>query len=251
MGILQLFLDSACAICDVQGTVLCRACERETRDRYVGVPASRRMPVHSLARTDGLASLPVFAAGRYDGDLQRIVLAAKRSGHPRLVSMMAALVADSLAFAGQEHRVLHRLTLVPLHSGRQTRTAAGTDLVLAIAVAAARELRLSGRRVSVGDQLRVRPSGASQKGLRRDERERNVAGKYRVGGRWSGQGSLVLFDDVMTTGASVRAADSAMIAATRVPTAAAVIAHRLPGEHRDQAGELSRMALEGARYRPP
>lgn len=266
MGILQLFVDAECAICHESGTALCTACEHSLRRQYLGVAADDRMASYEInrGRSDSLhgardllaaVMLPVYAAARYDAEIQLLVLATKKSGHPRLISLLADLAADVVAFAAQTNQIRGLITLVPLHSGPATRTATGTDLVLTLAKRAARGLRRRGHRVIVGDLLIVRPSRKTQKGLNRGDREKNASQKYRVATRTPRRGALMLFDDVMTTGASMGAADVALLHAGRVPVAAAVIAHRLSPTERTReltrTGELTRTALEAARGRSP
>jgi predicted amidophosphoribosyltransferase len=266
MGILQLFVDSECAICHESGTALCRACEHSVRRRYLNVAVAQRMASYDMKRAIGTGgdapqdpqdavSLPVFAAARYDAEIQLLILATKKSGHPRLIGLLADLATDVVAFAAQMNQVRGLITLVPLHSGPATRTATGTDLVLTLAKRAARGLRRRGHRAVVADLLMVRPSHKTQKGLNRGQRERNASQKYRVATRTQSRGALMLFDDVMTTGASMGAADLAMLHAGRLPVAAAVIAHRLAPTERTHElsgpGELTRTALEAARGRSP
>jgi len=262
MGILQLFVDAECAICHESGTALCRACEGSIRRRHVGVGADLRMASYDLQRgrsdvgdegQDSLAAvgLAVYAAARYDAEIQLLILATKKSGHPRLISLLADLATDVIAFAAHSRQIRGLLTLVPLHSGPATRTATGTDLVLLLTKRAARSLRRRGHRVIVGDLLTVRPSHKTQKGLNRGQREKNASQKYRVSARTPSRGALMLFDDVMTTGASMGAADLAMCHAGRVPAAAAVLAHRLSPTDRTRelarGRELTRTVLEAAR----
>lgn len=68
--------------------------------------------------------------------------------------------------------------------------------------------RLSGKPVNVSALKRVR-STSHQVGLTRRERERNVAGAFAVAGGCTGEiagRSILLIDDVMTTGATAEAA---------------------------------------------
>ncbi|NQU37804.1 MAG: hypothetical protein HQ526_09465, partial [Actinobacteria bacterium] len=197
MGILQLFVDTECAICQESGTALCRACELSIRGRYLGASSGQQMPPHGIPRPADLsrdatqrvvADLPVYAAAPYDAEVQLLILATKRSGHPRLISLLADLAARVVASAARAQRIFGLVTLVPLHSGPATRTATGTDLVHTLAKRVARALRRRGQRVVVGDLLEVRPSLKAQKGLNRGQREKNAAGKYRVGSRRPSRG---------------------------------------------------------------
>lgn len=133
------------------------------------------------------------------------------------------------------------MQVIPIHSGSQTRRRAGLDVSAFLARAASRELSPYGYgygcRPVVVDRLRPpRPAVTSQKGLLGAERFRNMRGTMRARVGNVGSGDFVLFDDVVTTGASMLEARRALAAVgIRVRGAACVAAVATPDSMRDAA----------------
>lgn len=147
--------------------------------------------------------------------------------------------------------------LVPVPSARGAVRARGHDPARRIALAAAGELRRTGTPARVVAVLRQRRWVADQSGLNSRERLDNLAGALEVvagGVRLLGGGPVVLVDDLMTTGASLREAARAVRAAITcggtdgtVGAASAVyprVSREGRGEHRERSMENGRnMAL--------
>ncbi|WP_427922077.1 ComF family protein [Streptomyces sp. cg40] len=103
--------------------------------------------------------------------------------------------------------------LVPVPSARGVVRARGHDPARRIALAAAGELRRSGTPARVVAVLRQRRWVADQSGLNSRQRLDNLAGALEVaagGARLLVGGQVVLVDDLMTTGASLREAARAV-----------------------------------------
>ncbi|MFG2377209.1 ComF family protein [Streptomyces sp. NPDC048504] len=103
--------------------------------------------------------------------------------------------------------------LVPVPSARSTVRARGHDPARRIALAAATELRRTGTPARVAAVLRQRRWVADQSGLNSRERMGNLDGALEVvagGARLLVGGPVVLVDDLMTTGASLREAARAV-----------------------------------------
>ncbi|MEV6544977.1 hypothetical protein [Streptomyces sp. NPDC051665] len=135
--------------------------------------------------------------------------------------------------------------LVPVPSARSTVRARGHDPARRIALAAAGELRRTGTPARVVAVLRQRRWVADQSGLNSRERMRNLDGALEVvagGARLLVGGPVVLVDDLMTTGASLREAARAVRAAIagggEVGATAAVYA-RVSREGREEHNERS------------
>ena len=103
--------------------------------------------------------------------------------------------------------------LVPVPSARSTVRARGHDPARRIALAAAGELRRTGTPARVVAVLRQRRWVADQSGLNSRQRLDNLAGALEVvagAARLLASGPVVLVDDLMTTGASLREAARAV-----------------------------------------
>lgn len=166
--------------------------------------------VHACVRC--LESPPAFSlhrsCGVYGGTLKDIILLFKYRkyaplGRPLARFAAAALGSEPGLWAGAD-----LLVPVPLHPSRRRERGFNQSRLLA------RELaRLNGLDVLDGGLAKVRNAPA-QAGLRAAERERNVVGAYVVKrpARLRGR-TVILVDDVTTTGATLRECARVLMAA--------------------------------------
>lgn len=206
---LDLFLGSSCAACGLPGRTLCRPCEDT-----LPTGGSLAMPTPTPA---GL--LPVFAGGEYDGAIRRLVNAHKERGRLALARPMgrvlAAVVAD-LAPSGP-------IVLVPVPSSRPVVRSRGHDPLLRITLAAAASLRADGRTAQVRRLLRAARRPRDQAGLGHNARSENLRGAFRAVIP-AATGPVVIVDDVVTTGATVREAQRALEQVGTLVTGTAALA---------------------------
>ena len=209
-ALLDLLLGSCCAVCGRPGRVLCPACE-EALPRRPGPAWPTPSPV-------GLA--PPLAVGEYDGALKLLVNAHKEERRFAL----ARPLGDLLAAAVEGHGPTSYdggLVLVPVPSRGAVVRRRGHDPLLRVAARAAGRLRAQGRPACVARVLRVLRRTEDQAGLGAARRAGNLAGSMgcaRIAGSWlekaAGQGDrghrVVVVDDVITTGATVREAQRAL-----------------------------------------
>lgn len=221
--LVDLLLPMDCAGCGAPDQRLCPGCRSA-----LTVPAS---PVETIAaQQELLGGLPVAAGPCYGGAVSRIVHAWKDDGRADLTGPLAIALAGAVRQlpldAGRP------LYLVPVPSSRSAVRRRGEDVALRLARAAAAQLA-RGRAGDDGEALaQVRAVAllrqarrvCDQAGLGVEERRTNVAGAYAVRSarRWPGTGrsadaaagtegaSLVVVDDVMTTGASAAEAVRAL-----------------------------------------
>ncbi len=127
----------------------------------------------------------------YEGIVRNLVTSFKRAYNPRLVAFVADELADSYVAAGWS------ATVVPVPASRSGRRTRGYDQMAAVA-------RSMKRRHSIPfwNGLRRR-GGEQQKRLNRSSRASNQASMYRLRSGLP-RGDIVILDDVVTTGATVR-----------------------------------------------
>lgn len=185
------------------------------------------------------------AVGEYAGALRLLVNAHKEQRRFALADPLG----DLLALAVLEHAPFGaglRLLLVPVPSRSAVVRRRGHDPLLRIATRAASRLRAWGVPAGVAKVLRGVRATADQAGLGAAERSRNLTGSMalRAGRpvrRLLAGARVVVVDDVVTTGATVREAQRALeeggfpvlgiaaVAATRRTTATCLVrtaAHR-------------------------
>ena len=201
---LDLVHGAACVGCAKPGRSLCADCEL-TLPRSGG-------PVRPTPCPDGLAAC--FAAGEYDDLLRAMLLGHKEHGAFSLAVPLGRVLATAAipALDRTGHTVL-----VPVPSRPAVVRARGHDPVLRMARVAARLLRRRGHEARVGQILEQRSVVHDQAGLDATERAANLSGSMGVRAalraalaRSAAPLSLLVCDDVLTTGATAREAQRAL-----------------------------------------
>ncbi len=196
-------------------------------------PAQRRDP---RPRPAGLP--PVHTAGSYRGVHRGAVLAHKERGVRSLTRplgrALAAAVQSVLDEVGAAPGTPVALVAVP--TSRAAIASRGDDTVALLAAAAAASLRRQGLPVTVVKALRPTRRRADQAGLSAAARAANLAGAFALSRRGTRRlrralgaecgGLVVVVDDIVTTGATARAAVAAL--AARGVTVAGVAAVAAP-----------------------
>ncbi|MFJ4866968.1 ComF family protein [Streptomyces sp. NPDC088757] len=221
-----LVLPVACGGCGRPRTELCPECA----EALTGTGPRRVRPAPEPA------GLPVVhAAAPYADAVREVLLAHKERGALALAGPLGGALAGAVeaaagAVAGSGGGPL---LLVPVPSSRRSVRARGHDPTRRIALAAAARLRRAGRDARVAPVLRQRRYVADQAGLGARGRLANLSGALEVvpggarllatgpaagrsAGRAAGRGTeraagtVVLVDDLMTTGASLAEAARAL-----------------------------------------
>lgn len=235
----DLVLPAECGGCGRPRAVLCERC----RTALSGAVPRGVCPVPRPA------GLPVVhAAALYADEVRAVLLAHKERGALALSRPLGEALARAVraglretarpeaarpgpgeapgAVRGHRGAVL----LVPVPSARRAVRTRGHDPALRIARAAAGALRRQGLPVSVLPALRHRRDVADQSGLDARRRLANLAGALAVVpgcDRLLREGSVVLVDDLMTTGASLaEAARAVRLASHTAPRAGALVGAR-------------------------
>lgn len=217
----DLLLGATCVGCVRPGRMLCRDCA-------AGLPQDAR-PCWPRPTPPGLAT--PWAAAEYDGLVRALVVGHKEDGMRALRRPLVSLLARAVAAALAQEPVPGPVLLVPVPSRPASVRARGDDPTRAITAGAAGRLARSGLPVGVVPLLRTRPGLVDQAGLDALARQANLAGSMwcptaslrRLGRRWS-RATLVVCDDVVTTGATAREAQRALEAVGLVVGAVAAVA---------------------------
>ena len=217
---LDLVAGSPCLGCAAPGRPWCRAC------------ASAPAPVPWCCWPDPAPAglVPPWAATPYSGPARSMVLAHKERRVLALAEPLGGLLATAVAAAlaaGPPAPVV----LVPVPSRAAGVRSRGHDATARMTRAASRALSAPGRPVVVAPLLRLRGGVLDQSGLDAAARAANLdasmacdAARLRRLARRVGCAHVVVCDDIVTTGATLREAQRALEASGVVVEAAACVA---------------------------
>lgn len=227
--LLRVVVPVRCPGCGAPDEVVCPTC----RSRLL------HGPLRCRALPDGTVAV---ASAPWRGPAARLVVAAKEAGRRDVREVLALALARAVAAAvpagpaGPGADGPGRLLLVPPPSTAASVLRRADRPTWGLACSAARLLREAGGEAVAADLLRHTRRVRDQAGLDREARADNLAGALALrtgvllgpagllrpgGGRWD----VVVVDDVLTTGATVAEAASALRAGgLRVVGAASVAA---------------------------
>lgn len=228
----DLVLPQTCDGCGLGSDGLCPACRRAL------LPSPRRVKLaHGPPEPAGC-----WAAAGYDGPVRELLIAFKERGRVGLGAPLGHTLAASVAWlltsaaaAGPPDSRWRdpAVVLVPVPSAARARRRRGYDHSLLLAGHAARHLCTVGHPARVQPVLRLARTTADQAGLDRAARlanlrgavatQRTAAEQLRDRQRATGC-SVVVVDDIVTTGATLAACVLALVDSGVVVTGGAVVA---------------------------
>ncbi len=217
-AMLDLATGAACLGCARPGRVLCPAC------RALLTPTPRQ----TMPQPPPPGLLAVFTASDYDGVMRDLVLAHKERGLHGLAVPLGQVLAHVVLGAARsvlDDTIHTPVSLVPVPSHPSVVRGRGHDPVLRIARRAAHELRRRGTPAGVRRLLGVVGRPQDQAGLGAVERHANLTGRFQGRpARSSDLSAVVIVDDVITTGATLREAQRALELVGWSPQAAVTLA---------------------------
>jgi ComF family protein len=208
-SLVDLLLPPRCGGCHLVGSWLCEICRR--RIRRLEEPLCRRCGAELESPRAGCgcrgrlrALARLRSAVAYEGPVESLVHRFKYQGWRRLADPLALLLAERLVVEGLASSWV---VAVPLHRDRQRQR--GFNQAELLAAHLRRRLALA---APPGSLIRVRPT-VPQVGNDRRHRWDNVRDAFAWHGPSLDGRSLMVVDDVATTGATLEACATALKAA--------------------------------------
>lgn len=215
VGVADLVLPGDCPCCGAPGHGVCESCQT----------ALSRAP--ELVSPKVAVGVPVFSCAPYAGVHRSAVLSAKESLRRDVLRPLGAVMAASVNKLSVEGAVLdpriEPLVLVPAPTRRSSIRQRGGDVVTAVAEYACE----FGAGLSAVAALRSSEQVADSVGLSAGQRKANLSGRVMplpASGQLRGQ-NVLLVDDVLTTGATLRESVLVLRSLGARPVAALVICH--------------------------
>jgi ComF family protein len=208
-SLFDLFFPPRCVVCKRRGAWLCAGCRRaiEPIPEPICVRCGRSAPAGRTCADCRLHPMTLHglrAAARFRDPLREAIHHFKYNGLRALATPLGDILCEAYFRYGLSADLL---APVPLHPSRQTQRGFNQAAALAQRLAARTHLT-----VASSEFLRVRNTH-SQVGLSAAQRRENVRGAFA----WHGpplQGrSILVIDDVSTTGATINSCAEALVAA--------------------------------------
>ena len=183
----QLLFPTRCFGCSAIGLSICSTCRSEWHPHYYSTHVSQ-MRVHS--------------AVIYSPTASKILLAAKENG----LKGADALITDSIVHVLERATFnQHNIRLVPIPSSATAQRRRGRSFIVDIAMRVGQETSLG-----VSDAIELTRKVRDQSGLHAKARSINMEGAFALKRGAFPRGDLILIDDVVTTGATLREAARAL-----------------------------------------
>jgi ComF family protein len=205
----DLLLGASCHGCGQPWWGICPSCRGQVASQKPFVTAPDPCP-------DGF---PVtVASSAYDRILRRVINAHKERQALILTRFLAerlALSVQALLVARPNVAPAARIVLVPIPSAARTVRQRGFDATGAMARVAARRLRVRYPMTVQSALTQARPV-ADQAGLAARARQQNLSGAFRLRKPLGTGATVILVDDLVTTGSSLTEA-ARVLRAARIP----------------------------------
>ena len=183
----QLLFPTRCFGCNVIGLPICASCESYWRPQFYSTHVAK-LQVHS-----GVIYSPIAS---------KILLAAKENGLRGADGLIINSIAHVLSLATFDN---HNIRLIPIPSSPNARRRRGRSFMVDITTTIGAQLG-----IPVSDSLELCRRVVDQSGLGASARSLNMQGAFALKTGVFPRGDLVLIDDVVTTGATLRDAQRAL-----------------------------------------
>jgi predicted amidophosphoribosyltransferase len=196
-GFESLAFDSSCIICGTRESEFCNRCRRD----WQSTPSS------ILGE-----NFPVFASIPYSETAKTIVLLAKENGVKFTQNLVITELQASVKKLICEIESPKAIHLVPIPSSRKARVRRGFDFISQITNVLAKRLNMEyeSMRFVARPMLSITKKVIDQSGLSETKRNANLFGAFEVVKPFRPTSAIIIIDDVITTGSTLREAVRAL-----------------------------------------
>ncbi len=190
--LLNLFLKPNCPLCDrTAEDVLCRYCQKQLLDSKLAKPDRYWQD-----------DLPLFAWGKYEGSVKRSIGKLKYNGHRSIGNLYGEWLGESWQ-TSELTTIYPKLIVIPIPLHSEKLVSRGFNQAELIARSFC---QVTGHKLDLS--LQRNRSTVAQFGLSKSARLENVAGAFSIDPKSSikPRMTVLLIDDIYTTGATVRSA---------------------------------------------
>lgn len=185
--LLSVFLQSRCAFCQrTTPATLCEYCQQKL--------LSHQLPKGNRLLND---NLPVFAWGKYEGQLKRAIALMKYDNKPELGRVLGELLGQ--AWLDSDLIKPRKITVVPIPLHHKKLKSRGFNQAQIIARGFC---QMTGYSLNSQALIRVRETKAMFD-LDREQRVKNLQGAFKVGNKLP-KHPVLLIDDIYTMGTTVK-----------------------------------------------
>ncbi|MCC0177740.1 ComF family protein [Waterburya agarophytonicola K14] len=186
--LLSVFLESQCPCCQkTTAHTFCKYCFNKLSSHQLKQPD----------RTGWWGETPVFAWGRYDGQLKRAIALMKYDNHPEIGIMLGKLLAKTWLASNLAKFTKISVIPIPLHHHKMKERSFNQAEKIALGFC-----QLTGYSLSSQALIRVKKTQAMFD-LSPEERIKNLQGAFRLGKK-PPQHPVLLLDDIYTMGTTIK-----------------------------------------------
>ncbi|MEI6063641.1 MAG: ComF family protein [Pseudanabaena sp. ELA748] len=176
--------------------ILCKDCDRQIMADQAPDFLQKDHPISS--------EIPLYSWGVYDGALKRAIAACKYDNHPEIMEAIATKIADTWKrSANTKNPSLKKISVIPIPLHPNKLKSRGFNQAETLA---RRFCDLTALPCKPHLLQRIKDTKAQMQTKSKQEREQNLAQAFAVPSSQKGKQDVILFDDIFTTGATIREA---------------------------------------------